>query len=195
MIQNSDRHDVLVIRPWLSTVSGGDAYAHFDALAMSLTFGEACDKYGNYQVFGFGDDGRKMLRLDGFRFQCQTDDRKAEAYAWQWGYQPGQRSVFTFRDMQRYGPSIVAIGRALDRMHREDGPAEGVGRFVVRLARVLKLQGIVLIETSVTGSFLSEMAVRRRIAPDAYGEAITAIDDLVRELHRACALRLGKVAA
>lgn len=195
MTENSDRRDLLVIRPWLGTVSGADAYAHFDALAMSCSFGQACDKYGDYQVFGLGDDGRKTLRLDGFRFQCQTDDRKAEAYAWQWGYMPEQRSVFTLRDMERYGPSMAAIGRALDRMHREDGPPEGVGRFVVRLARVLKLQGIVLIETSLTGSFLSEMAVRRRIAPDAYGDAITAVDDLVRELHRACAVRVGKLAA
>ena len=195
MIQNSDRRDVLVIRPWLGTVSGGDAYAHFDALAMSHTCGQACDKYGDFRVFGLGDDGRKTLRLDGFRFQCQTDDRKAEAYAWQWGYQPEQRSVFTFRDMERYGPSIAAIGRALERMHREDGPPEGVGRFVVRLARVLKLAGIVLIETSLTGSFRGDMAVRRSIAPDGYGEAIGAIDNLVRELHRTCAARVGKVAA
>ena len=195
MSQNSNRHDVLVIRPWLGTVSGGDAYAHFDALAMSHTFGQTCDTYGDLRVFLLGDDGRKTPRLDGFRFQCQTDDRKAEAYAWQWGYQPEQRSVFTFRDMQRYGPSIAAIGRALERMHREDGPPEGVGRFVVRLARVLKLQGIVLTETSVSGSFCDAMAVRRNIAPDAYGEAITAIDHLVRELHRACAGRVGKVAA
>jgi len=153
MTQNSDRRDVLVIRPWLSTVSGGDAYAHFDALAMSANPGQPCDKYGDFRIIGLGGDGRKTLRLDGFRFQYQTDDRKAEAYAWQWGYQPEQRSVFTFRDMGRHGPSIVAIGRALDRMHREDGPPEGVGCFVVRLARVLKLGGIVLVETSLTGSF------------------------------------------
>lgn len=195
MMENSDRCEVLVIRPWLSTVSGGDAYAHFDALAMSHSFGQACDKYGDFRVFGLGGDGRKTLRLDGFRFQCQTDDRKAEAYGWQWGYQPGQRSVFTFRDMERYGPSIAAIGRALDRMHREDGPPEMVGRFVVRLARVLKLGGIVLVETSLTGGFRSEMAVRRSIAPDAYGEAITAVDNLVRELHQTCAARVGKLAA
>ena len=195
MTRNSDRRDVLVIRPWLGIASGGDAYAHFDALAMSRSFGQAHDRYGDFRVFAPGDDGRKTLRLDHLRFQCQTDGRKAEAYAWQWGYQPEQRGVFTFRDMERYGASIVAIGRALDRLHREDGPPEGVGRFVVRLARVLKLQGIVLIETSLTGSFRSEMAVRRRIAPDAYGEAITAIDDLVRKLHRACAQRVGRIAA
>ena len=52
-----------------------------------------------------------------------------------------------------------------------------------------------LVETSLTGSFRSEMAVRRSITPDAYGEAITAVDDLVRELHQACALRVGKLAA
>ncbi len=195
MIQDSDRRGVLVIRPWLGIASGGDATAHFDALAMRRAFGQAHDKYGDFRAFGPGDDGRKTLRLDHLHFQCQTDGRRPEAYAWQWGYQPGQRGVFTSRDMERYGPSIVAIGRALDRLHREDGPPEGVGRFVVRLARVLKLQGIVLIETSLTGSFRGEMAVRHGIAPDAYDEAVTVIDDLVRELHRACAQRVGRIAA
>ncbi len=195
MPRRSEHQDVLIIRPWLSTVSGGDAYAHFDALAMRETPGRRHDRYGDYCAIGHGDDGRKVLRLDRFRFQCQTDDRRSEAYGWHWGYQPSAGSILTARDMELYGPSLAAIGRAMDRLYREDGPTEGVGRFVVRLARVLKLDGIVILETSKTGSFRDEMEVRCRVEAGAYGQAIRILDDLVLELHRACATRVGKIAA
>ena len=82
----------------------------------------------------------------------------------------------------------------MDRLYREDGPTEGVGRFVVRLARVLKLDGIALLATSTTGTFHDGMEVRHSIDTGAYGEAIRVIDDLVLELHRACATRVGKIA-
>ena len=82
MPRHSEHQDVLVIRPWLSTVSGGDAYALFDALAMRRTPERNHGRYGDYRVIGEGDDGRKVLRLDRFRFLCQTDDRRAESYGW-----------------------------------------------------------------------------------------------------------------
>ncbi len=195
MPRHSEHKDMLIIRPWLSTVGGGDAYAHFDALAMREAPDGRYGRYGDYYPFGHGDDGRKVLRLDRFRFQCQTDDRRSEAYGWHWGYQPSDGSVFTTRDMDLYAPSLAAIGRAMDRLYREDGPTEGVGRFVVRLARVLKLDGIVVLETSSNGSFGSDIEVRRRVEAGAYGEAIRILDDLVLELHRACATRVGKIAA
>jgi len=133
--------------------------------------------------------------LFNFRARCQTDDRRAEAYGWEWGYQPEHGSIFSLRDMERYGPSLGAIKRGLDRMHRKDGPAEGAGRFVVRVARVLKLDGIVLLETSQTGSFHDALRTRPRISPKDYGDAVRDIDALVLELHRVCATRVGKVAA
>ncbi len=34
MAQSPDHLDLLVVRPWLATWRGGEAYAHFDALAM-----------------------------------------------------------------------------------------------------------------------------------------------------------------
>ena len=97
--------------------------------------------------------------------------------------------------MELYGPSIAAINRGLDRSYREDGAAEGVGRFVVRLARVLKLDAIVLLETSQTGSFRDDLEVTRSIEPSHYGEAIRSIDALVGDLHRACVQRMGRLAA
>ena len=89
--------------------------------------------------------------------------------------------------------SIAAIARGLDRSYREDGAADGVGRFIVRIARVLKLDGIALLETSQTGSFQDEMEIRRSIAPGEYGAAIQTIDALVLDLHRVCAQRSGRL--
>jgi hypothetical protein len=195
MVQEIRLRHILVLRPWLSTVSGGDAYAHFDALVMREAERRPVRTYGDYRVIGEGDDGRKTLRLDRFRFQCQIDGRREESYAWQWGYQPANGSIFGPRDMELYGPSIAAINRGLDRSYREDGVAEGVGRYVVRLARVLKLDGIVLLETSQTGSFRDELDVTRSIEPGDYGEAIRSIESLVTSLHRTCAQRMGRIAA
>ncbi len=191
----SEHRNVLVIRPWLSPSSGGNAYAHFDALAMRETPDWPHRRYAGYRILGCGDDGRKVLRLDRFRFQCQIDDRRDECYAWRWGYQPEQGSIFTARDVELYGPSIAAIKRGLDRLLIEDGPTEAVGRFVVRLAGILKLDGIVLLETSHDGCFRDGMNVQWDIQPAVYGEAMSGIDVLVLELHRACAARVGKVAA
>jgi len=97
--------------------------------------------------------------------------------------------------MELYGPSIAAINRGLDRSYREDGAAEEVGRYVVRLARVLKLDAIVLLETSQSGSFRDGLDVARSIEPADYGEAIRSIEGLVNGLHRACAQRMGRIAA
>ena len=195
MTNHSDDRDMLVLRSWLSIVSGGGAFAHFGGIAIRKDPDRHARCYGDYQVLGRGDDGRKTLRLDHFRFKCQIDDRRNESYAWQWGYQASYGSIFGLEDFERYGALMAAIKRALDRFNREDGAADGVGRFVVRLARALKLDGIVLLETSRTGSFFSELEVRKSVTPGDYGEAIGAIDRLVLELHRACRERAGKPAA
>jgi len=196
MAKHIDQPIVLMIRPWFSMISGCDAYAHFDAIVMRRKPGLPGSCYGDYSILlDWADETPRMPRLYHFRAQCQTDDRKPEAYGWQWGYQAGGGGIFGAHDLERCGPSLGAIKRGLDRMRREDGPAEGAGRFVVRLARVLKLDGIVLLETSLTGSFHDAMETRPRIAPSDYGHAVQDIDTLVLDLHRACAKRVGKIAA
>ncbi len=196
MAKHIDQPVVLMIRPWLGTISGGDAYAHFDAIVMQRKPDLPSVCYGDYTVLlGWADEKPRMPRLNNFRFQCQIDDRRSAAYAWQWGYQPEGGSIFGARDMEQFGPSLGAIKRGLDRMHREDGPAEGAGRFVVRLARVLKLGGIVLLETSQSSSLHYTLEAGHRIDPGDYGHAVQDIDTLVLDLHRACAKRVGKIAA
>lgn len=103
--------------------------------------------------------------------------------------------MFTLRDLERYGRSFTTIGRVMDRAHREDGPAETVGRHVVRLARALKLDGIVLVEVSATGSFEDRLDLARRFGPGDYGDAMGSIDRLVQDLHAACVERTQRVLA
>ena len=82
MSKSVKHRDLLVIRPWLSTYSGGDSYAHFDALVMRQYNEAEPQRYGDLDVLHRGDDERKTLLLDGFRFECQIDQRHAEAYGW-----------------------------------------------------------------------------------------------------------------
>lgn len=191
MVQNRERACLLVIRPWLARRSGWDssAYAHFDALVMTHPAGSTPRRYGDLCVPIGESDDLPALRRERFRFSCQIDDKRAGAYAWRWGYTPDAGEVFTLRDLERCGRSFAMIGRAMDRAHREDGPAETVGRHVVRLARALRLDGIVLLETSTTGSFEDRLDLARRFGPGEYGDAMGSIDWLVHDLHAACVER------
>jgi len=192
----SDTAEVLIVRPWFGVPDWGNGYAHFDALVMSRMPGQAHQRYADYRVLDRYDPNiRRTPRPDNFRFQCQVDDRHAEAYAWQWGYQPERGPIFDVRDLKLYGASITAIDRALKRMQCADGPAEAVGRFVVRLARALKVGGIVLIETSLDGSFRDAAEVQCFVAASDYSDAVHMIDNLVTELHQTCIQRAGRKAA
>lgn len=192
----SNTAEVLVVRPWFGVPDWGYGYAHFDALVMSRMPGQAHQRYADYRVVDrYNTDLRGTPRLANFRFQCQVDDRHTEAYAWQWGYQPELGHIFDVQDLKLYSASIMAIDRALKRMQRADGPAEAVGRFVVRLARALKVGGIVLIETSLDGSFREAAEVQRFVAASDYSDAVHMIDNLVAELHQTCTQRAGQKAA
>jgi len=192
----SNTAEVLVVRPWFGVTGWGDGYAHFDALVMSRMPGQAQQHYADYQVLDRYDPNiRRTPRPDNFRFKCQVDDRHTEAYAWQWGYQPERSPIFDVRDLKLYGASITAIDHALTQMQRADGSAEAVGRFVVRLARALKVGGIALIETSLDGSFREAAEVQRFVGASDYSDAVHMIDNLVAGLHQTCIQRAGRKAA
>ncbi len=194
MAQCPDPLDLLVIRPWLATWRGGEAYPHFDALPMRAEGSGVPRRYADLSVLHRDDDGRQRLHLDGFRTGCQVDDRHAEAYAWFWGYRPARGEAFTTADVARHGPSITAIERAMIRMHEQDGPVGSIGRYVVRLARALKLDGLAVLDTSPTGSFGDSLLVRRFWTFPAAGDAVHLIDTVVLELHEACAARIRRAA-
>jgi hypothetical protein len=55
------------------------------------------------------------------------------------GYRPGNQGIFNTADPSRYGALIKTLQNWLDRFDREDGTSDTVGRLLVRLARVMKL--------------------------------------------------------
>ena len=180
------RRNLLVVRPWVTTGTGPRRYAHFDALPMRPQPGWTGARYGGLNPLCSGDDGRTTLRLERFRFRCQVDDREPAAYAWEWGYMPLSGDIFNSEHVARYGASYAAIAYGLARLQRQDGPADRVGGFVVRLARVLRLDGIVVLAISGNGRFADALAVRRTIERSDLDDAAAAIDQVVTELHQRC---------
>lgn len=194
MFKPSHHRDLLVVRPWVSHY-GTDSYGHFDAVVMRQRGLTPPERYGDLDVLHRGDDNRKAPLLDGFRFECQVDERNPEAYAWRWGYSAAHSSMFSPDDLARYGKSITAVERRLQRFYEQDGPADSVGRFVVRLARILKIDGIIVLETRTAGSFGAGLTLRHRGSAPAFGPITRSIDALQAELQTACLARFHRNAA
>lgn len=186
---------LLVIRPWISSYSSRDTYGHFDALVMRQRGTATPQHFCDLEVLHAGDDDRKVLLHEGFRFQCQIDARQPEPYGWRWGYSPAHASMFTAQDLGRFGKSITALDRALSRMREVGGPPQTVGHYVVRVANILRVDGIVILETSLTGSFEGHLSIKSWAMAPLYGDMIAAIDELARDLQAACAARLARWAA
>lgn len=186
MFKPHHHRDLLVVRPWVAQFIGNESYGHFDAIVMRQRNTAPAERYGDLDILHRGDDPGKAPLLDGFRFECQVDERRPDAYAWQWGYATTQSSMFTAGDVARYGKSIAAIERGLHRVAETDGRADSVGRFVVRLARLLRVDGIIIIETRTGGSFGAGLTLRYSSLAPEFGTILRRIDDLQAELQAAC---------
>ena len=187
MSKPNDYQDLLVIRPWVSSYAGGGSFGHFDAVAMRR-FGPAAPQfYGELEMLQAGEDGRKVLLLDRFRFECQVDECQPEPYCWRWGYSPANCSMFTTSDLDRFGKSLRAIERGLQRLEGAGGVPGSVGSFVARLATVLSVDGIVTLELTPNRMFGGHLSVRHRATAPRYSDVIGAIDGLAAELQSACA--------
>ena len=84
----------------------------------------------------------------------------------------------------------------MDRFAEREGGTTDVAHLLVRLARVLKVRGIVLLEPGLGETFFAgDHRIRRREAAPTYGPMIAGIGDVATELHRHCAARCGRAAA
>lgn len=186
MFKPHHHRDLLVVRPWVAHYIGNDSYGHFDAIVMRQRNTAPAERYGDLDILHRGDDNGKAPLLDGFRFECQIDERRPEAYAWRWGYAASQSGMFTAGDVARYSKSIAAIERGLQRFAETDGAAESVGRFLVRLARLLRIDGIIVLETRTAGSFGASLTLRHSAIAPEFGDILRRIDSLQGELQAAC---------
>lgn len=186
MFKPHHHRDLLVVRPWVAHFIGNESYGHFDAIVMRQRGTAPAERYGDLDILHRGGGDGKPAHLDGFRFECQIDERRPEAYAWRWGYATSQSGLFTGADVARYSKSIAAIERGLQRFAETDGAPESVGRFVVRLARLLRIDGIIILETRRADSFGASLALRHSAVAPEFGDILRRIDNLQGELQAAC---------
>ena len=187
---------LLVLRPYLSSASREGAYAHVDALMMYTRDGSMPQRYGELRPLMWHEDGARPILHENFRFTCQVDDRQTEPYALRYGYMPENGEVFTTSDLARFGKPLAALQRAMARLVEQEGRTEDIGQILARLARVLRVDGTLLLEVREHGSFFEENH-RIRLTADApnYGGMIRDLGTVARELHLRCAERLGRKAA
>ncbi|USQ74082.1 hypothetical protein NF552_23055 (plasmid) [Roseomonas mucosa] len=186
----------LVLRPFMGHASREGAYAHLEALVMYTMTGELPARYGDLRALVRWDDRPRPILHEGMRWVCQIDDRSPDAYGIHYGYTSEHADVFTAADLDRYGKSIQALRRAMNRLAAREGRTEEASILLVRLARVLKLNGVVLLEPRVSESYFGEHHRIRRTAGGSCGEGmIEAIAGVAQELHRRCAERCGRLAA
>ncbi|MCR0984051.1 hypothetical protein [Roseomonas populi] len=186
----------LVLRPTLGHASRDGAYAHVEALVMYTRSEAAPARYGDLHPLVRWDDTPRPILHEGLRWTCQIDDRSVDAYGVHYGYTPEHTDVFTAADLGRYGKSIPALRRAMDRLQDQEGRTEDVALLLTRLARVLKVRGVVLLEPRTGESYFGEHhRIRYSAEAPNYGPMVAGIGEVVAELHRRCAARCGRVAA
>ena len=187
---------LLVLRPYLGQATRDGAYAHVDALVMYTRDGTMPCRYGELRPLMWHEDGARPILHENFRFTCQVDDRQAAPYALRYGYMPENGEVFTTSDLARFGKPLAALQRAMARLVEQEGRTEDLGQIFARLARVLRVDGTVLLDVREHGSFFEENH-RVRLTADApnLGEMIRNLGVVARELHLRCAERLGRRAA
>ena len=186
----------LVVRPYLGHASREGAYAHLEALVMYSRGDVQPTRYGDLRPLLRWDDTPRPILHEGLRWSCQIDDRTPEVYGIHYGYTSEHADIFTAADLARYGRSIPALRRVMDRLQERDGPAGHVAVLLLRLARVLKVRGIALLEPRLGEAFFADDHRFRRleIVPD-YGPVFAEIGNVAAELHRHCAARCGCAAA
>ena len=186
----------LVLRPYLGHASRDGAYAHVEALVMDAKDGDTPSRYGDLRPLLRWDDAPRPILHEGLRWSCQVDDCGPDAYGIHYGYTSGHADIFTAADLARYGRSIPALRRAMERFAEREGSTTDVAHLLVRLARVLKVRGIVLLEPRLGETFFAgDHRIRRLEAAPAYGPMIAGIGDVAAELHRHCAARCARAAA
>lgn len=142
------------------------------------------------------EDGARPILDENFRFTCQVDDRQTAPYALRYGDMPENGEVFTTSDLARFGKPLAALQRAMARLVEQEGRTEDLGQILARLARVLRVDGTVLLDVREHGSFFEEShRIRLTAGAPNYGEMIGDLGAVARELHFRCAERLDRRAA
>jgi hypothetical protein len=119
----------------------------------------------------------------------QLDEKQTQPYGVRYGYQPEDSDMVTARDMRECGKGIEAIERGMRKLDDVDGPVSSHGHLIARLARVLRVDSLVLMRPR---PWVGDNArVHLTFAPAKFGEAIWYVNQQCAKAHDACRKACG----
>lgn len=186
---------LLVLRPYFTSFSQHSVYGHVEALVLRSKSVDAPRRCGDFDYLHSYEDIKRPIRHADFRFVCQVDDRRAFAYATEFGYTLDVSGIMTARKLAVYEKPLKALERGMQRFEDTEGRTESLGHLLARLARVLRADGMALLDTRTADYFGENHPVRRTSLAPHYGEMIAAVDQVVLELHQVCAKQATQAAA
>lgn len=192
-IEMQPKDKLLVVFCDRPTRCSDEAYAHPEVWGAAIRDGSTSPyTWGDIERHDYYDD---KMHIGAFKLTSQIDskekDRDDWPYALRYGYETAGNSLMTERDVHRFGKSIAAIERYLSRTKDEHGEASSFGVLVLRLARALKVEAIVLMP-SRPWDMSTDTHLVFRLA-DKPGEAVWHINNMVRKARTECARLMGRV--
>lgn len=186
----------LVLRPYAGLATRDGGFAHIEGLVMRSADRIPPTRYGDLDVIGWLDCARTPHH-DRFRLTSQIDEQHSEAYAVRYGYAPENGGdVFTTKDWLWARKSLATLTGGMQRLAEREGRTEDLGTLALRLVRVLRLDGIVLLEPrGASDTFRPHHPVLATGTPASPDPILAAIRAVIARLHDDCGRRCGRRAA
>ena len=186
----------LVLRPRHGVAARDCAFAHVDGLVMLLRGPDQPAVAGDLEPIG-PDGCDHSSRRERFRLTAQIDDRAPGAYAIRYGYAAANGAeIFTPADLAWAGPSLRRLAAGMECLATREGRTEDLAETALRLARVLRLDAIAVLDVPAPGDWLRPrhpvLAAGATASPAAILDGLRAV---VARLHADCARRAGRAAA
>ena len=180
----------LVLRPRHGAAARDCAFAHVDGLVMRVRGPGLPTAAGDLDPIGPGECGRTP-RHERFRLTAQIDDRAPDAYAIRHGYAAvNGAEIFTPADLAWAGPSLRRLAAGMERLAAREGRTEDLAETALRLARVLRLDAIAVLDVPAPGDWLRPghpvLSAGATARPAAVLDGLRAV---VARLHADCARR------
>lgn len=160
----------MIVRTEVGDFMAGSRFAHVTVAFTSLRDAKP------YGLDSHGDN-RALCDLV-VNAQFSTTDSLEGPYGWRVEY----RSVYTadLREVERMVKALRKVERGLERIRDNEGDAESFGQYVNRVARVLKVAGLIVRLDGDSMQFSdNEWRVRNGI-----GHIASAINDIARKLDK-----------
>lgn len=173
-----------------------DAYAHPEVTGAKLSSKSTYPyTWGDVDTW---DDYDRKAPIVTFRLRSQVDSRDDISpdgwpYGIKYGFRADDNDMIQHDDVTRYAKTLAAIDKGMRREHDDNGAAGSFGAYVLRLARLLRADAIVMMPARPWYSTTDTTAVYSMT--DRPGRVVAHIDDMVRKARIACKRAVGKETA